>query len=39
MARVPELPLNWLPAALLTLALLVLLFVCTLALWRTTRFH
>ena len=37
--RVPELPLNWLPAALLTIALLVLLFICTLALGRTTRFH
>ena len=39
MARVPELSLNWLPAALLTIVLLVLLFICTLALWRTTRFH
>src|SRR6266568_3827492 len=39
MARVPQLSLNWVPAALLTIALLVLLFICTLALWRTTRFH
>jgi len=39
MARVPQLPLHWAPAALLTIALLVLLFVCTLALYRTTRFH
>jgi drug/metabolite transporter (DMT)-like permease len=39
MARVPELSLNRLPAALLTIALLVLLFICALALWRTTRFH
>jgi drug/metabolite transporter (DMT)-like permease len=38
-ARVPQLSLNWGPAALLTIALLVLLFICTLALWRTTRFH
>ena len=39
MARVPELSLNWIPAALLTLALLVLLFICTLALWHITGFH
>jgi hypothetical protein len=39
MARVPQLSLNWLPAALLTIALLVFLFLCALALWRTTRFH
>jgi len=39
MARVPQLSLNWLPAALLTIALLVLLFICTVALYRTTRFH
>ncbi|HVH72482.1 MAG TPA: GRP family sugar transporter [Candidatus Dormibacteraeota bacterium] len=38
-ARVPQLSLNWIPAALLSVALLVLLFICTLALWRTTRFH
>jgi len=31
--------LHWGPAALLVAALLVLLFICTLALWRTTRFH
>src|SRR5438309_5603289 len=39
MARVPQLSLHWGPAAPLTAALLVLLFVCTLTLWRTTRFH
>ena len=39
MVRVPQLSLNWLPAALLTIALLVLLFICALALYRTTRFH
>jgi hypothetical protein len=27
------------PAALLTAALLLLLSICTLALWRTTRFN
>lgn len=39
MARVPQISLRFTPAALLTAALLVLLFVCGLALWRTTRFH
>src|SRR5437762_13078596 len=39
MARVPQMSLHWGPAALLVAALLVLLFICTLALWRTTRFH
>src|SRR5919108_81659 len=39
MARVPQLSVNWVPAALLTIALLVLLFICALALYRTTRFH
>ena len=38
-ARVPQLLLNWTPAALLTIALLVLLFICTVALYRTTRFR
>ncbi|HXY26637.1 MAG TPA: GRP family sugar transporter [Candidatus Acidoferrum sp.] len=38
-ARVPQISLSYGPAALLTSALLVLLFVCGLALWRTTRFH
>jgi len=39
MARVPQLSVNLLPAALLTIALLILLFICTIALYRTTRFH
>ncbi len=39
MVRVPQMSLNWGPAALLTAALLVLLFICSLALWRTTRFN
>ena len=39
MARVPQLSLHWGPAALLTAALFLLLIVCGLALWRTTRFH
>src|SRR5881398_552659 len=39
MARVPQLSLHWGPAALLTVALFLLLIVCGLALWRTTRFH
>jgi glucose uptake protein GlcU len=39
MARVPQIPLRFAPAALLTIALLILLFVCGLTLWRTTRFH
>src|SRR5436309_5528293 len=39
MARVPQLSLHWVPAALLTVALFLLLIICGLALWRTTRFH
>jgi hypothetical protein len=31
--------LHWAPAALLTAALVLLLVVCGLALWRTTRFN
>jgi len=38
-ARVPQISLSYGPAALLTAALLVLLFICGLALWRITRFH
>ena len=38
-ARIPQISLRFEPAALLTAALLVLLFVSGLALWRTTRFH
>jgi len=39
MARVPEISMRWGPAALLIAALLALLLVCGLALWRTTRFN
>ncbi len=39
MARVPQMSLHWGPAALLIAALLLLLFICGLALWRTTGFH
>lgn len=39
MARIPQMSLHWGPAALLTAALLVLLFLCGFALWRTTRFN
>ncbi len=39
MARVPQISLHWAPAALLTAALFLLLIICGLALWRTTRFN
>jgi glucose uptake protein GlcU len=39
MARVPEISLRWVPALLLTGALLLLFLVCGGRLWRTTRFH
>ena len=39
MARVPQMSLHAGPAALLIVALLLLLFICTLALWRTTHFN
>jgi len=39
MARVPQMSLHWPPAALLTAALFLLLIICGLALWRTTRFN
>jgi drug/metabolite transporter (DMT)-like permease len=39
MARVPQMPLHWGPAALLTAVLFLILFICGLALWRTTRFN
>ena len=39
MARSPAMAFRWAPALLLTAAMLVLLLVCGLALWRTTRFH
>jgi len=38
-ARLPQLQLNWPPALILSAATLTLLFVCGLALHRTTRFH
>jgi len=39
MARVPELSIHWGPAVVLSVALLVLLLVCGVALWRTTKFN
>src|SRR6267378_1507255 len=39
MARVPQMSLHWTPAALLTAVLFLLLVICGLALWRTTRFN
>ena len=39
MARVPRMSLHQGPAALLTVALVLLLFIGSLALWRTTRFN
>jgi glucose uptake protein GlcU len=39
MARAPRLSFHWVPAAVLSAATLVLLLVCGLKLWRTTRFH
>src|SRR5229473_335351 len=39
MARAPGMPFHWAPAALLIMTILVLLFVCGAALWRTTRFN
>jgi drug/metabolite transporter (DMT)-like permease len=39
LARVPEISFRLMPAAVLSAALLVLLLVCGLSLWRTTRFH
>jgi len=38
-ARVPQMSLHWGPVALLIAALLLLLLICGLALWRTTRFN
>ncbi|HTZ46754.1 MAG TPA: GRP family sugar transporter [Verrucomicrobiae bacterium] len=38
-ARVPEISVQWLPALLLTFALVLLLLLCGAKLWRTTRFH
>jgi len=39
MARVPKLSFQWRPAVILVAALLILFFVCSRKLWRTTRFH
>jgi glucose uptake protein GlcU len=39
MARIPQMSLHWGPAALLTAVLFLLLVICGLALWRTTRFN
>jgi drug/metabolite transporter (DMT)-like permease len=39
MARVPQMSLHAGPAALLAAASLLLLVICGVALWRTTRFH
>jgi drug/metabolite transporter (DMT)-like permease len=38
-ARVPEFSFHWVPAVLLSLSSLALLFVCARKLWRTTGFH
>src|SRR6266436_4102034 len=38
-ARLPQIPLNWPPALILTAATLALLLVCGVTLHRTTRFH
>jgi drug/metabolite transporter (DMT)-like permease len=38
-ARVPEFSFQWIPALMLSLSSLVLLFVCARKLWRTTGFH
>jgi glucose uptake protein GlcU len=39
MARAPRLSFHWGPAVVLSAATLILLLVCGLTLWRTTRFH
>jgi drug/metabolite transporter (DMT)-like permease len=38
-ARVPQFSFHWAPALLLTSAIVILLLVCGLRLWRTTQFH
>jgi drug/metabolite transporter (DMT)-like permease len=38
-ARLPQISLNWLPAALLTAVTIVLFVICARTLHRTTRFH
>ena len=39
LARAPNLSLNWPALIVLTVAMLIFLLVCGLALWRTTRFN
>jgi drug/metabolite transporter (DMT)-like permease len=39
MAHAPRMSLHWWPAAFLSAATLILLFVCGVTLWRTTRFN
>jgi hypothetical protein len=39
MARVPQMSLHWGAMAILSVASVVLLLVCGVALWRTTRFQ
>jgi drug/metabolite transporter (DMT)-like permease len=39
MARAPGMPFHWAPAVLLIVATLVLLLICGVVLWRTTRFN
>jgi drug/metabolite transporter (DMT)-like permease len=38
-ARLPQIPINWAPALILSAATLALFLVCGLSLYRTTRFH
>ncbi|HWZ97301.1 MAG TPA: GRP family sugar transporter [Candidatus Dormibacteraeota bacterium] len=38
-ARVPDIPAHWTPAIFLSIVSLILLAVCGLRLWRTTRFQ
>jgi len=38
-ARLPQIPINWPPALILSAATLALLVICGLSLHRTTRFH
>ncbi len=38
-ARLPQIPINWLPALILSAASLALLLICGVTLHRTTRFH
>jgi drug/metabolite transporter (DMT)-like permease len=38
-ARLPQIPINWPPALILSAATLALLLICGLSLHRTTRFH